>query len=180
MEYQQKIEQYNKGQYRFKAPPVCTAGWDMGAWIKWIDADQDADSIQEEVDEMLKNSPEPNAEEWAIHDYDMFGIEISEYESFETVAELGQLLAEHGEAFSLFAQIVDTAELTGEKFIESYLGERSAEDYTYDYAQDCMNIPDHIEPYFDYDKLEDELFKHGTMHEVTDSKYNRHCFDLGR
>ena len=37
MEYQQKIEQYNKGQYRFKAPPVCTARWNTGAWIKWID-----------------------------------------------------------------------------------------------------------------------------------------------
>lgn len=34
-------------------------------------------------------------EEWAIHDYDGFhGIELGEWESFETVAELGQLLEE--------------------------------------------------------------------------------------
>ena len=160
---------------------ACLAAYNNGRLHgEWIDADQDADSIQEEVDEMLKNSPEPNAEEWAIHDYEMFGIEISEYESFETVAELGQLLAEHGEAFSLFAQIVDTAELSDENFRAAYMGEGSAEDYTYEYAQSCMDIPEHLENYFDYKTLERELFDHGQMHEVTDSKYNRHCFDLGQ
>ena len=38
LSYEQKIELYNDGKYRFKAPPVCTARWDTGAWIKWIDA----------------------------------------------------------------------------------------------------------------------------------------------
>jgi len=34
----------------------------------WIDATQDADEIEAEVQEMLAASPEPIAEEWAIHD----------------------------------------------------------------------------------------------------------------
>lgn len=36
--YKEKLGQYEKGQYRFKAPPVCTARWDTDAWIKFIDA----------------------------------------------------------------------------------------------------------------------------------------------
>lgn len=38
MTEQEKWEAYAKGQYRFKAPPVCTAGWSDGAWIRYIDS----------------------------------------------------------------------------------------------------------------------------------------------
>ncbi len=33
----------------------------------WIDATQSEDDIMKEIWEMLDNSPEPNAEEYAIH-----------------------------------------------------------------------------------------------------------------
>lgn len=66
----------------------------------WIDADQPAEDILAEVKEMLAASPEPGAEEWAIHDHEGFcGIRIHEYESFETVARVAALLKEHGDAF---------------------------------------------------------------------------------
>ncbi len=39
----------------------------------WIDATQSEDEIMEEIWSMLENSPEPNAEEYAIHDYEGFG-----------------------------------------------------------------------------------------------------------
>lgn len=45
MDYNQKLDQYKNGQYRFKAPPVCTARWDDDAWIKWIDACNGWDNI---------------------------------------------------------------------------------------------------------------------------------------
>ena len=38
MTHEEKVEAYRNGKYIFKAPPVCTAYWDDGAWIKWIDA----------------------------------------------------------------------------------------------------------------------------------------------
>lgn len=48
---------------------ACLAAYNSGKLHgRWIDADQDADDIRREVAEMLKASPEPNAEEWAIHD----------------------------------------------------------------------------------------------------------------
>ena len=45
----------------------------------WIDANQDLDDIQEQIQNMLRKSPEENAEEYAIHDYEGFGkISISD------------------------------------------------------------------------------------------------------
>ncbi|MFF3416796.1 antirestriction protein ArdA [Streptomyces sp. NPDC002698] len=71
---------------------------------EWIDADQDADAIHEEVAAMLEKSPlflkyGDAAEEWAIHDYEGFGgVSLSEYESIERVAEIAGLLREHPSA----------------------------------------------------------------------------------
>ena len=56
-----------------------------GAWIEAVDAW----SMWEATRDMLAKSPIPDAEEWAIHDYEGFAsIRISEYASFERVAEL--------------------------------------------------------------------------------------------
>ena len=38
MTHEQKVTLYRAGKYKFKAPPVCTALWDEGAWINWISA----------------------------------------------------------------------------------------------------------------------------------------------
>ena len=47
--------------------------------------------------DMLAKSPIPDAEEWAIHDFEGFAaIRIREYDSFEHVAELAAFIAEHG------------------------------------------------------------------------------------
>ncbi|WP_406153538.1 antirestriction protein ArdA [Streptomyces anulatus] len=65
---------------------------------EWIDADQSADGIHEDVQAMLATSPTAKrygtvAEEWAIHDYDEFdGIELGEWDSFERVSALASLL----------------------------------------------------------------------------------------
>jgi antirestriction protein len=39
---------------------------------------------------MLARSPVPHAEEWAIHDYDLGGVKIGEYESFATVSVIAK------------------------------------------------------------------------------------------
>jgi len=39
----------------------------------WIDATTELDDIQEQVRKMLRSSPEQDAEEYAIHDYEGFG-----------------------------------------------------------------------------------------------------------
>jgi antirestriction protein len=60
---------------------------------EWIDAKTDAEQIHADILAMLARSPEPDAEEWAIHDTDGFdGVHISEHESLDKVAAIAELL----------------------------------------------------------------------------------------
>ena len=59
--------------------------------------DRTALDVWEAVRAMLAASPEPDAEEWAIHDYEGFeGCNVSEYASFDTVCELAAFIPESG------------------------------------------------------------------------------------
>ena len=75
---------------------ACLAAYNNGKLHgAWIDANQDAEDLQKAVQKMLSQSPEPGAEEWAIHDYEAFdGVEIHESESFETVSALARFIEE--------------------------------------------------------------------------------------
>jgi antirestriction protein len=134
---------------------------------EWIDADQDADEIHAEIQEMLAASPQRNicqmcgkpvdnhplshppfpgnAEEWAIHDYDNFpgGANLGEYESIEKIAAMGQLIAEHGWAFEAWLSAGDNAlyfdpDTAEEDFNESYVGEFESErHFAYHWVEEC-------------------------------------------
>ena len=110
---------------------------------RWIDADQDADSIHEDVKAMLAESREPFAEEWAIHDYEGFGgWKPGEWESFETVAAVGEALAEHGDALGAWLandeyNARDLIDNGTDRFQECYRGvHKNGEDYAYDFYQE--------------------------------------------
>jgi antirestriction protein len=63
---------------------------------EWIDASADADEMRTEIAAMLAKSPEPDAEEWAIHDTNGFdGVQIGEHDPLERVAALAELLYDH-------------------------------------------------------------------------------------
>lgn len=102
-----------------------------------IDATQDADSIMDDIKWMLSYSPASTedfpAEEWAIHSYENFdGVSLSEYESIETVAALGQAIDEHGSAFALFYryQTYDDISEAIEEFQDRFCGVyESAQDF---------------------------------------------------
>ncbi len=68
---------------------------------RWIDAGQSAEAIREQIAEMLAESKEPIAEEWAIHDYEGFGdLGLSEWQDIDKVAEVAFLIGEHGPVFA--------------------------------------------------------------------------------
>ncbi len=77
---------------------ACLASYVNGRLFgRWIDAHQDTDELQAEVDAMLAASPEPGAEEFALHDHSGFhGIHLDEYESLEDVSKLAAFVVEHG------------------------------------------------------------------------------------
>jgi antirestriction protein len=128
---------------------------------KWIDAEQSAEEIEEEVQEMLKASPCPGAEEWAIHDYEGFeGIKLSEYESFETVSKLAEMLAEHGASFAAyFANESGDLDYALEHYEEAFCGEyKDEEDFAYEEFTSCYEIPSHLENYIDWGAVARDLF----------------------
>lgn len=104
-----------------------------------IDATQDAEEIMDDIKWMLSYSPvadtEP-CEEWAIHSYEYFeGISISESESIENVAALGQAILEYGESFATFQGYFnyDDVAQAVEEFTDKYMGVyKSSEDFAYE------------------------------------------------
>lgn len=122
----------------------------------WINALDELESIQEQVYEMLKKSPENDAEEWAIHDYDGFGgIRLSEYESFERLHDIARFLNEYdnfGQAvLEYFGGDLDDAKRAAE---ENYQGcYFSLADYAQEITEETSEIPSHLAPYIDYERL---------------------------
>jgi len=153
------MEDYNPRIY-----VACLAAYNNGKLFgKWIDADQDPDDILKEIKEMLKESPEPDAEEWAIHDYEEFGgFEPKELESIEDAAEMARLTFEHGEAIGLF-YMNDVYDLDGleSRFEDAYAGYYASE---IEYAEDLFDeiylsgVPENIQCYIDYKSFADDLF----------------------
>jgi len=140
---------------------ACLAAYNNGFLHgKWIDANQDAEAIHAEIQDMLKESPVCGAEEWSIHDYEGFaGLKLSEYESIEDVAEYAQMIEEHGEAWALFAKYVGMDYATKEAFEDAYKGEWDSEEaFAENLAEEAMEIPERLQYYIDYEKLAGDLF----------------------
>ena len=136
----------------------------------WIDATQEPDEIKAEVQAMLAESPEPVADEHAIHDTDGFeGVYISEWASFEDVHEIALLIQEHG---ALGAELLnhwnnDVAEVS--RLFENgyYLGVfDSVADYVQEIIEETTEIPDHLAGYIDYASMARDMELNGDIFTV--------------
>ena len=90
-----------------EAPRVyvaCLAAYNGGRLHgAWIDLD-DADDAHEQALQMLDTSPEPGAEEWAIHDHEGFGsYPVGEHESITELCDLAEAIEEHGAIVAEYA-----------------------------------------------------------------------------
>lgn len=139
---------------------ACLAAYNNGKLHgRWISATQSPDVIQDEINEILKSSPEPFAEEWAVHDYEGFGeIELSEWPSIARVAAIAELVEEHGDGFTLWyvnqdGQHVDADELE-EKFLEQWNGAHDSKetfaDYLLESTGQLSELPEWARNYFDF------------------------------
>lgn len=72
----------------------------------WIDcAGKDEAALYAEITDMLARSPEEDAEEFAIHDYEEFGETIiRHYTGVKFIAQLTSLVEEYGEPITIFIQ----------------------------------------------------------------------------
>lgn len=115
----------------------------------WIDAAQDPDELQREVQGMLADSVLPDAEEFAIHDYEGFGpLRLDEYESLETVSVIAQGIARHGAAFAHWAALVGTREKADlERFEEQYEGHHDSLAAYAEQLLDDLNVQDELDTF---------------------------------
>lgn len=129
----------------------------------WLDATLDADELGDAVQFMLKNSHEPDAEEYGVFDYDDFGYGLSsllgEYPSLTTVSKIAQGIEEHGEAFAAWAAYVGPEQAEQlDRFEDHYLGEwDSMEAYAENLLEECEayryvdEAPEWLRPYLSLD-----------------------------
>jgi antirestriction protein len=143
---------------------ACLAAYNNGYLHgKWIEANQGIDHLWDGVKEVLAKSPIPNAEEFAIHDFEDFGsASIEEYTSLDVVAEIAAFIAEHGELGSeVLGHTSENLEEARQVIEECYHGEfNSEEDFAYYWMHevDCREIPDYLHHYIDYQAMARDFF----------------------
>ena len=129
----------------------------------WIDATEGMEAISIEIEAMLAASPEPGAEEYAIHDYEGFGpVRLLEYESLADVAAIAAGIQQHGHAFAVWADhlrsTADRWHSDLDQFEECFIGRwDSLADYG-DHLLDLLGIdldddlPSLVAPYIYFDR----------------------------
>ena len=147
----------NGASHEIRIYVACLAAYNAGTLHgRWIDATRGEDHIWRETRAMLAASPEPFAEEWAIHDYEGFeGAPISECTAFKTIAALAAFIAEHE---SLGGKLVayHGGDLSAAKAaLEEYAGEhKNLGDFAEELTRDCgPEIPKQLEYYIDWQAM---------------------------
>ena len=140
---------------------ACLAAYNNGRLHgTWIDATDDLDAILDQVKTMLANSPEQDAEEYAIHDYDGFeGYYVSEGEFLSKVHDIACFIVEHGE---LGGQLLDRfngdLDQTQTALEDYYVGEYSSvADFAQELTEETTDIPDNLVYYIDYGAMARDL-----------------------
>lgn len=144
---------------------ACLASYTNGILHgEWIDAAQDPEILMEEITEkVIETSPIPDAEEWAIHDYEGFeGMNLHEYEDLHYVSKLALAIEEYGEAFAVYVANLGGFSVNDDierQFEDAFVGIYDSEvDYAYEYVDGVLDIPENIAPYFDYESYARDLF----------------------
>ncbi len=159
---------------------ACLAAYNNGSLHgRWIDATLGENHIHSEVKTMLANSSEPDTEEWAIHDYEGFeDAPISEWDSFERIANLAEFITEHvalgGKLLEHFGGDLDDAKTA----FDNYWGEfGSLEDYAQSLAEDMgMEIPTHLVNYIDYAAMGRDMEMSGDIFTIEIAHDEIHIF----
>ena len=159
---------------------ACLAAYNNGKLHgTWIEATQSPDAIREAIQAMLSTSPEPCAEEWAIHDYEGFhGIHLSEWEGIEQVHELAIFVEEHGvlgaEVLTYYGNSLDDAR---EALTDRYHGVfSSVADFAETLTTETMEVPESLALYIDYAAMARDMELNGDIFTIETAWNEVHIF----
>ena len=148
----------NEGEIRIYV--ACLAAYNNGYLHgQWIDATLGEDAIWDQINEVLKPSPIPDAEEWAIHDYEGFeGLNISEYEGIQSVVEKAEFIEEHGRLGAELVSYFGDFETARKALEDDYAGVyKSLAEFAEDLTEQTTQIPDSLQYYIDYERMARDL-----------------------
>tara|TARA_R110002096_G_scaffold422851_1_gene629630 strand:- start:319 stop:843 length:525 start_codon:yes stop_codon:yes gene_type:complete len=75
---------------------TCLASYNSGILHgEWITPSTDEDTLNNQIMKVINSSPMPDAEEWAVHDYDNFA-NLGEYPGLEDIIKIQIAINEHG------------------------------------------------------------------------------------
>ena len=126
----------------------------------WIVPDTNKDKLEDQINEVLKASPMPNAEEWAIHDYDSFP-NLGEYPDLDKIIEVQEAINDHDiDKVNGFLELWSIEDL--DHIDDAFYGEyESFKDFAQNYADETIEgLSDNnstLSNYFDYDRFERDL-----------------------
>lgn len=145
----------------------------------WIDATQELDDIQEQINAMLKASPEGFAEEYAVHDYEGFGgYSVGEYDSIETLHEIAGFIEEQPELSGALldhfcGDLVEARKAAEESYNGCY---KSVADYAQELTEQTSEVPKHLEFYIDYERMASDMEMSGDIFTIETGFEEVHVF----
>lgn len=160
---------------------ACLASYNAGKLHgAWIDCD-DADGVHEAIQAMLKASPEPDAEEYAVHDHEGFGgFNVGEHPDVDELCELAEAIEEHGKIFVKYYECTDskaTVSDAAQNFTDAYFGYwKSLGDYAEESYTACNEVPESLAYYIDYDSMGRDWELGGDIFTIDDGG-SVHVFD---
>lgn len=159
---------------------ACLAAYNNGYLHgAWIDADQDADEIRDEIAAMLARSPIENAEEYAIHDYEGFeGVTIHEYAGIGRLARMAAFISEHGAlGAGLLAEFADDIDQAETALQDCYHGQfASLADYMEELTAESITIPDALRYYIDWEAMARDAEMSGEFFTIETAHDEVHVF----
>ena len=162
---------------------ACLASYNAGRLHgTWIEVDGDVDDLQEAIQTMLASSPEPDAEEWAIHDFEGFGeVHIQEYTSLGRLCEMAELIREHGDlATHVIDHFGDDVDAARQALADEYQGRYdSLEDYAHQFMEETgqlTSIPDNLRNYIDFESMGKDFDLNGDIFTIETGHTALHVF----
>ena len=145
----------------------------------WIDATEDPDTIQDQINDMLSSSPELYSEEWAIHDYEGYcGYRLSEYEGIQSAHELACFIEEEGEIGSALlnhfgGDLEDAKKASEDNYSGCYT---SLADYAQEWTENTSEVPEHLQHYIDYERMGRDMELSGDIYTIETAFDEVHVF----
>lgn len=144
----------------------------------WIDAAQEVDAIQEQINAMLAASPVPDAEEYAIHDFEGFdGYRLSEYEGIKAAHEIACFIEEFpafgGALLAQFSSIEEARRAAEEDYCGCY---ESLADYAQQLTEESTPIPESLAYYINYEAMARDMELGGDVFTIETGFREIHVF----